>query len=160
MTLARELLMLGHNTKGRLFLVAFRVASRLETGGRILRTLGFPVRALYRIGVQWTLGIDIPLGTRIGIAPDVYHGMGLVIHHETIIGDRVRLHHNTTIGLARPDGGAPLIGNDVLIGANAVVIGGISIGDRAVIAAGSVVIRDVAAGSIVAGNPAREVGRT
>ena len=160
MTLARELLMLGHNTKGRLFLVAFRLASRCERGGRLLRTVGIPVRLLYRIGVQWLLGIDIPPGTRIGLAPDVYHGMGLVIHRETIIGDRVRLHHNTTIGLARSDGGAPLIGNDVQIGANSVVIGGISIGDRAVIAAGSVVIRDVAAGSIVAGNPAREVGRT
>lgn len=159
MTLARELLTLGDNTKGRLFLTAFRIASRFEDHGRIMRILGVPVRLLYRLGVQWMLGIDIPLGTRIGFAPDVYHGMGLVIHRDTIIGDRVRLHHNTTIGLARPEGGAPVIGHDVQIGANSVVIGGISIGDRAVIAAGSVVIRDVAPGTLVAGNPAREVVR-
>lgn len=157
MTILQELSPLNGNTKGALFLVAFRIAGWFELGGRLKRIVGFPVRWIYRVVVQWLLAIDIPAGTQIGYAPDIYHGMGLVVHRDTVIGDHVRLHHNTTIGVAKPGGEAPRIGNHVVIGANTVVIGNITIGDGAVVAAGSVVVRDVAPGSVVAGNPAREI---
>jgi serine acetyltransferase len=147
---------LGSNTKGKLFLACFRISAWFGRG-RLRRIIGLPIRWAYRIGVQWILGIDIPDGTSIGFAPDVYHGHGLVVHELTVIGDRVRLHHNTTIGVARPGGNPPRIGNNVVIGANAVVIGAITLGDGAIVAAGSVVIRDVPPGSVVAGNPAKEV---
>lgn len=118
---------------------------------------GAPVRMSYKVLVQWMLGIDIPDRTEVGFGIEIFHGQGIVVHQNVVIGRHVRLHQNTTIGVARDGGAVPVIEDHVKIGANAVVIGGIRVGERSVIAAGSVVIRDVPPGSLVAGNPAREV---
>jgi maltose O-acetyltransferase len=62
-----------------------------------------------------------------------------------------------TIGTRHKGGGVPVVGSDVVVGAGAVILGGISIGDGAVIGANSVVTRDVAPGSTVVGAPARPI---
>lgn len=121
----------------------------------MLKLIGFPVRMAYRLFVQWILGIDIPDTTKIGRNFNVYHGQGLIINSSAVIGDNVTIRHNTTIGNAKENGGCPIIGNNVNIGANSVIIGEITIGDNAVIAAGSVVVKDVPSGVLVAGNPAK-----
>lgn len=154
MTLLFDIKVNKKNTKGLLFIVFFRL-SNLFSRNVILKILGLPIRLLYKIIVQWVLGIDIPDQTKIGKGFKVFHGQGLIISNLTIIGNNVTVRHNTTIGNAKHDGGCPIIGNNVNIGANSVVIGDINIGSNSFIAAGSVVVKDVPANVIVAGNPAK-----
>jgi len=75
-----------------------------------------------------------------------------------VIGDRVTLMQNITLGENQRRPGVPVIGNDVVIGAGACVLGPITVGDGAMVAAGAIVIRDVKPGQTVAGNPAKPVG--
>ena len=84
-----------------------------------------------------------------------YWGLGVVIHSRAVIGDDCTIAQNVTIGRNLGDERVPVIGSRVYIGAGAVVIGEISVGDDAVIGANSVVNRDVPAGAVVAGIPAR-----
>jgi len=86
------------------------------------------------------------------------HPYGIVVHSATVIGDRVTLMQNITLGENQRRPGVPVIGNDVVIGAGACVLGPITVGDGAMVAAGAIVIRDVKPGQTVAGNPAKPVG--
>ncbi|MGH9360344.1 MAG: serine O-acetyltransferase, partial [Thermoanaerobaculia bacterium] len=85
--------------------------------------------------------------------------VGLVVGGQTVIGEDCTLLHGVTLGEARFDElDCPRIGDRVTIGAGAKVLGGISVGDDAMIGANTVVLRDVPAGAVVAGIPARVVG--
>lgn len=143
-----------NNTKSQLFIIFFKT-SNFFTRNKFLRIVGLPIRKLYVVIVQWFMGIDINDTTRFGKNFTIYHGQGLIVHSNTIIGDNVVLRHNTTIGVAYDGGPCPKIGNNVSIGANSVVIGGIKIGDNSIIGAGSVVVKDVPSNVIVVGNPAK-----
>lgn len=140
------------NIKGLIFIICFRIA-HFFTKNKILYIVGSPIWILYRITFRWIVGIDISEKTKIGSNCEVCHGMGLVVHPSVIIGNNVRLHHNTTIGMA--NGKIPTIGNNVIIGANCVIIGNVTIGDGAIVGAGSVVTKDVPQNAIVVGNPAK-----
>jgi serine acetyltransferase len=142
------------NTKSAFFKFWFKL-SYFFTGNKLLKILGFPVRFVYKILIQWLLGIDIPDTTKIGKRFTIYHGQGLVINQNTVIGNDVVIRHNTTIGNADTNGKCPVIEHNVEIGANSVIIGDIKIGIGSIIAAGSVVIKDVPPYAIVAGNPAK-----
>lgn len=89
------------------------------------------------------------------------HPIGIVINKSTQIGNNCSIYQNVTIGDGRKNPltnrRSPIIGNNVTIYANSVVVGGITIGDNAIIGAGSVVINDVEADSVVAGNPAKRI---
>lgn len=146
------------NTKSHIFIILFRLSNKFSKN-RFTRLIGAPIRIVYKIGVQWILGIDIPDKTNIGKDFTIYHGQGLIVHENVIIGNNCVLRHNTTIGNAREGGRCPVLGNHVEVGANSVIIGNINIGDYSVVAAGSVVIKDVPKKSVVAGNPARVVKR-
>jgi serine acetyltransferase len=78
-----------------------------------------------------------------------------VIHPGARIGASCLLRQGVTIGDRLPRQGLPVLGNNVNVGANALILGPVRVGDGAVIGAGSVVIHDVAPGCVVAGNPAR-----
>jgi putative colanic acid biosynthesis acetyltransferase WcaB len=78
-----------------------------------------------------------------------------VLNPQTVIGANCILRQSTTIGNKEPDGKAPVIGNQVNIGANVCIIGDISIGDNVIIGAGSVVVKDIPANCVVGGNPAK-----
>ncbi|MEW6428829.1 MAG: serine acetyltransferase [Thermodesulfobacteriota bacterium] len=99
----------------------------------------------------------IPYSTRIGRNVHFGHlGMGIVIHKEAIIGNDVRIDQHVTIG-GRVGPGAPVIGNNVRIGAGAKVLGSLRIGDHAQIGANAVVLKDVPDGATAVGVPARIV---
>ncbi len=83
-----------------------------------------------------------------------YRGLSVLIHERAQIGERVMIGAHCVIG-GRSGQNPPTIGNDVHIGANATILGGISVGDRAIIGAGAVVLNDIPAGRVAVGNPAR-----
>ena len=110
---------------------------------------------------QRILGCDIKYSTTIGEGFEIFHSAhASVISPGTIIGNNVSLRQNTTIGAKGFSGSdkSPVIMDDVTIGPNVCIIGDITIGKGAVIGAGAVVVKDVPADAIVAGNPARVIG--
>lgn len=95
---------------------------------------------------------DIGKGTKFA-----YGGMGAVVHKDTTIGERVIIGQNTTIGRSLDPADFPTIGNDVYISAGARIIGKIHVGNNVIIGANAVVNKDVEDNCIVAGVPARVI---
>jgi putative colanic acid biosynthesis acetyltransferase WcaB len=149
--------------KSRFVLALFRIANAsYNDRRRFTRALMAPYRLFYRLIVDWGMGIDIPCRVTIGREVVLYHSIGIVINERVTIGDGCIIRHGVTIGNKLENDGEsdpPTIGQRVEFGAGAILIGSISIGDDAIIGAGAVVTHDVAPGSVVVGNPAREVAR-
>lgn len=96
--------------------------------------------------------------TEIGEGTTIaYGGIGVVIHKDAVIGKNCVIESNVTIGGKSNNPNVPVIGDNVLIGSGACVLGDIHIGDNSVIGAGAVVVHDVPAGSVVAGVPAKVI---
>jgi serine O-acetyltransferase len=106
---------------------------------------------------KWTTGIEIHPGATIGKNLFIDHGMGVVIGETTIIGDNCTLYQNVTLGGTGKDHGKrhPTIGNNVMIGAGAKVLGPFTVGDNARVAAGAVVLSEVPPDATAVGVPAR-----
>ena len=104
-------------------------------------------------------GIEIHPGAKIGNRLDIDHGMGIVIGETAEIGDDCLLYHGVTLGGTGKDTGKrhPTIGNNVLIGTGAKVLGPFKVGDNSRIAANSVVLSEVPPDSTAVGIPARVV---
>ena len=101
-------------------------------------------------------GVHMDRQVRVGKDFHIIHAeANISIHPEAVIGDRVGIMHNVTIGTQPNKPGAPSIGNDVFIGVGAVVLGPITIGDRVSVAANSLVITNVPPDSLAIGVPAR-----
>jgi serine O-acetyltransferase len=135
-------------------LVLHRISHRLYTGGWF--TLG-------RITSQFSrtlTGIEIHPGATIGRRCFIDHGMGVVIGETSEIGDDVLLYQGVTLGGTGKVSGKrhPTIGNGVVIGTGAKILGNIRIGDYVKVGAGSVVVRPVPDHSTVVGVPGRVVG--
>lgn len=111
---------------------------------------------------RFLTGIEIHPGARIGRRFVIDHGMGVVIGETAIIGDDVYIYHQVTLGGTSSEQGKrhPTIGNNVIIGAGAKVLGAIMVGDGARIGANAVVVADVPVATTVVGIPARPVERT
>ena len=105
-------------------------------------------------------GVDMHPAARIGKGLMFDHATGIVVGETAVIGDHCSLLHGVTLGGSGKDSGDrhPKIGDNVMIGAGAKVLGNISIGNCCRVAAGSVVLQDVPPQSTVAGVPARIVG--
>lgn len=123
--------------------------------------LYLPARLFAHVG-RFLTGIEIHPAARIGRRLVIDHGMGVVIGETAEIGDDVYLYHQVTLGGTAVSRGKrhPTIGNSVIIGAGAKVLGHITVGDNARIGANAVVLEPVAAGMTVVGIPARPVERT
>jgi putative colanic acid biosynthesis acetyltransferase WcaB len=144
------------NTKG-FFLVSIFRLSAFFSRNLFLKIIGFPIRIFYKLLVQWVMGFDLPDNTKIGHGLTVFHGQGLVVHSNVVIGNNCVLRQNTTIGVSKMNGKCPVIGDNVDVGANVVIIGDIIIGDNVIIGAGSVVIKNLLSNSTYVGNPAKSI---
>jgi len=149
------------NPKGQLVMLLFRIAHAIRVLPDPWWLLGAPFLVFYRLFVEWSIGVELRYKTRIGPGLRLYHAQALVVHEGTVIGANCTLRQCTTIGNKTLADGSqsacPVLGEGVDVGANAVIIGPITIGEGAMIGAGSVVVKDVPARAVVAGNPARIV---
>lgn len=146
------------NTKGRFLVVFFRIAHASGAArGTVWYLVGWLPVFLYKIIVNWLLGVDLDHNVTAGPGLRIFHGQGLVVNGATVLGRDVTLRHNTTIGNKAAEGKSPVIDASVDVGANCVILGSVCIGSGAIIGAGSVVVHDVPDGAVVAGNPARLV---
>jgi len=120
--------------------------------------LRVPLGRVYGFGllaVEVTSGILLNREATIGDDFHLVHSGNIKIHPATVIGDRVGIMQDVTLGTSPERNGAPIIGNDVFIGAGAKVLGPVRIGDRARIAANSLVVSDVPPDTTAIGVPAR-----
>jgi len=124
------------------------------------RRIFFIARLISQIS-RFITGIEIHPGAVIGNGLFIDHGMGVVIGETAEIGDNCTIYHGVTLGGTGKDKGKrhPTIGNNVLIGAGAKILGPIKVGDNARIGAGSVVMDEVEPNSTVTGPKARVVRR-
>jgi serine O-acetyltransferase len=107
-------------------------------------------------------GVEIHPGARIGRRVFIDHGMGVVIGETADVGDDVTLYQGVTLGGTSLTRGAkrhPTIGNGVIVGSGAQVLGPFRVGDGARIGAAAVVLTEVPEGATMVGNPARQVAR-
>lgn len=101
-------------------------------------------------------GIQIPVGTQIGPGFRISHFGNIVVNPEAKIGKNFSIAQGALIGSAAgKHPGSPIIGDNVIMSANSVVVGGVNIGDYTMIAPGAFVNFDVPAHSIVIGNPGK-----
>jgi serine O-acetyltransferase len=117
-------------------------------------------RFLSHLGRMMT-GIEIHPGARIGRRLFIDHGMGVVIGETAEIGDDVTLYQGVTLGGTSLDKGKrhPTLGNGVIVGSGAQILGPFKVGDGARIGANAVVVAEVPPGVTMVGIPARAVGR-
>lgn len=123
------------------------------------RWLRLPFSILYKILKllsQILTGIDLPCEVTVGRRFKIEHFGDIIISGDTVFGDDVVIRNGVTVGLKRTkERGAPVIGNRVDIGAGAKILGPIRIGDDVVIGANAVVLRDVPPHSLAVGVPAQ-----
>ncbi|CAN6982896.1 unnamed protein product [Brassica oleracea var. botrytis] len=138
--------------KGYHALQAYRVAHKLWNQGRTLLALALQSRIS-----EVVFGIDIHPAAKIGEGILLDHGTGVVIGETAVISNHVSILHGVTLGGTGKETGDrhPKIGEGALLGACVTVLGNISIGVGAMVAAGSLVLKDVPPHSVVAGNPAK-----
>ena len=121
-------------------------------------------RFIARLIMSWTrvtTGIEIHPGARIGERFFIDHGVGVVIGETAVIGNNVLIYQGVTLGGTSLDKGKrhPTLGDNVVIGAGAKVLGPITIGEGARVGASSVVINSVESRQVVVGIPARPVDK-
>jgi serine O-acetyltransferase len=140
--------------KGFHALQAYRVAHDLWLQNRQALALYLQSR------ISEVFGVDIHPAARVGQGILIDHGTSVVIGETAVVGDEVSILHEVTLGGTGKQTGDrhPKVGHGVLIGAGAKILGNISIGEGAKIAANSVVLKDVPPHSTAAGIPARIVG--
>jgi len=102
-------------------------------------------------------GLQIPPSAEIGYGLYIGHGLCVVMHPKTVIGDNCNLSRFTTIGSNRDT--PARIGNNVYIGPNVCIVEDVAIGDNVVIGAGAVVVKNAPANCTIAGNPARIISQ-
>ena len=116
--------------------------------------------------IRFFTGIEIHPGAKIGKNLFIDHGMGVVVGETSEIGDNVTIYHNVTLGGSSPSIDSerqrhekrhPTIGNDVVIGSGAQIIGPIKVGNNSRIAANAVVVKDVPENATMVGIPAKAV---
>lgn len=141
--------------------VISNASNRLFARGGVFRLMAKFLWAINR----FLFSCDIQIGAQIDLSTKLYHGgLGVVVHKNAVIGKDCIIMQGVTIGSAlrkeasfEQNDVAPIIGDGVLVGARATVLGNVRIGDGSVIGAGAVVTKSVPANSTVVGVPARVI---
>ena len=133
--------------------LAYRVSHWLKSMG-----VPFLPRVVSQLA-RWLTGVEIHPSAKIGTGFFIDHGMGVVIGETAEVGDYVTLFQGVTLGGTGKERGKrhPTLGNHVVVGAGAKILGGIKIGDNVKIGANSVVLKNVPPNSTVIGVPARVI---
>lgn len=150
-----------HDLRVWLVVVLFRLAASARGAGARPRTAAIPLIVLYKLLVEWVMGIELPLRLRVGPGLRLFHAHGIVIHPDARLGANVVLKHGVTIGHRGDEdteGPTPTIGDGTVFGPNSQVLGDVTVGAGARIGAGAVVLSDVPPGATAVGIPARVVG--
>ena len=113
-----------------------------------------PVRFFFERFIEMTTGISIPAEAAIGKGLRIHHFGGIIVHSAAVVGEYCTIYHGVTLGDRGGWGGGPRVGNRVLIGAGAKLIGEIVIGDDCVIGANAVVLASVPTAHLAVGVPA------
>lgn len=134
-------------------ILAYRVSHKLYVGKHY-----FSARLVSQIA-RFLTGIEIHPGATIGKGLFIDHGMGVVIGETTEIGDNCTIYQGVTLGGTGKDTGKrhPTLGNNVMVGAGARVLGPFKIGDNTKVASGAVVLEEIPEDSTAVGIPARVV---
>jgi len=132
----------------------FRIISFLQSKGGVAKLLGKVLETVY----SWLCcltGVSLPIGTDISGGFSLHHALGTVINRDSHIGANVTLLQNVTIGIKHPGGAAPVIGDNVVICAGAIIIGNVHVGNDVVVGAGTVVLKDVPDSAVIVGPSAK-----
>ena len=145
--------------KSQIVLVLFRQVARWHRGPA--RPWHPILTAAYTVLVNWILGVELPPATQVGPRLRILHPQAIVINPDTRIGSGCTIRASTILGnVVRSDGtitGSPWIHDGVELGVGVIIIGPVEIGPGARIGAGAVVTKDVPAGAVAVGNPARVI---
>ncbi|MBV9803782.1 MAG: hypothetical protein JO130_11345 [Solirubrobacterales bacterium] len=158
---------------GRTTLTPWRVTNIVLWSPELRLVIAFRLYSWIAEHVNWYLGnvmyaiargrmaCDLQLGATIGPGLRIEHRADVVVGGSAVLGSDIDLYNGVTVGKRRPpwDEVQPTIGDRVMLGAGAKILGGITVGDDVVVAANAVVLDDVPDGAAVAGIPARQVGR-
>ncbi|GAK59420.1 group 1 glycosyl transferase [Candidatus Vecturithrix granuli] len=117
-----------------------------------------PFRFIFERFIEIITGISIPAETDIGKGLRIHHFGGVIFHSHVKMGEHCTIYHEVTFGDKGGWGEPPTVGNNVLIGAGAKILGDITIGDNVIIGANSVVTKSVPPNVIVGGIPAKIIG--
>lgn len=133
-------------------LMALHLTLKSVTGINVINLYNALLFREHKIATSCDISIPLPRTTTLP------HPVGIVVGHEVEIGSNVRIQQNVTLGRRSPDPseGYPTVADDVRIGAGAVVLGDIELGQGCIVGANSVVLKDVNAHSTVTGAPATE----
>lgn len=111
-----------------------------------------------RVVIRILFSADIPYQVEIGKGTRFPHmALGTLMHPKVKIGRNCKILHGVTLGGRGGHNGLPVIGDNVWIGAHAIILGDVTVGNNAIIGAGAIVLKDVPADTVVAGNPAKPI---
>ncbi|MBC3846939.1 serine acetyltransferase [Winogradskyella echinorum] len=148
-------------TQGLWALFVYRISNSIYNSNlpRLVKRVFLFFAVLWQKWIEIVTGISIPYAATIGSEFYIGHFGNIIINTSTIIGDNCNISQGVTIGVSgkSENRGVPMIGNNVYIGANAVIAGRIKVGDNVVIGANSFVNRDVESNCSVLGVPAKKI---
>ena len=134
--------------------LSYRISNSIRGKGALK-----PIRTIVNNYARILSGCYISEGASIEGGIHLPHPTGIVIGEKVKIGQRATIYQNVTLGSSDRGASAyPIIGDDVTIFSNAVIVGKINVGDRAKIGAGAIVLQDVPADCVAVGNPAKILG--
>ncbi|MBP2856850.1 serine acetyltransferase [Dickeya oryzae] len=147
--------------KSKLVILLFRLSTIWQSSNLLLKIVSLPFVILNKVINEWVFCVEIPHRTQIGFGLKIYHPHCIVLNADVVIGDNCTLRQGVTIGsVVNRDGQvteSPVLGNQVELGANAILLGDITVGDNVKVGAGTVVTKSLAENKVVVGYGVREL---
>ncbi|WP_226066827.1 serine acetyltransferase [Dickeya zeae] len=147
--------------KSKLVILLFRLSTVWQSSNLLLKIVSLPFVILNKVINEWVFCVEIPHRTQIGFGLKIYHPHCIVLNADVVIGDNCTLRQGVTIGsVVNRDGQvtkSPVLGNQVELGANAILLGDITVGDNVKVGAGTVVTKSLAENKVVVGYGVREL---